>query len=239
MKYIVLCALSFFVGSIVGGVFPKQELQKMKKKQYDSIISSNEDCTKSTIGSDLAQLMASNPSTPQAKPNRSKQNPFGDRSPEEIERDNPQAVEIAQRLNEDQERFQEEFPDSFERSQEELEAARTALELRRAQARAALVEGAEPDEDQLANIDQAVQEMNDSLLALSGELTDMLDNGEEPERRQAMSFAAEALDTMLTTEDRFRDALSQEQIDALDDQALDPFSYISPDIIDTLQSLDQ
>ena len=81
--------------------------------------------------------------------------------------------------------------------------------------------------------------MNDSLLTLSGELTDMMENGEEPERRQAMSFAAEALDTMLTAEDRFRDALSQDQIDALDDQALDPFSYISPDIIDTLQSLDQ
>ena len=119
------------------------------------------------------------------------------------------------------------------------EAARTALELRRAQARAALVEGAEPSQAQLDDIDQAVQDMNDALLSLSGELTEMLESGEEPERRQAMSFAADALDTMITAEDQFRDTLSQEQIEALDDQALDPFSYISPDIIDTLQSLDQ
>ena len=239
MKYIVICALSFFIGSVVGGVSPKRELQKIKQQQYDTLMPSNKDCKKSTIGSDLAQLMASNSSASQATPTTPRQNPFGDRTPEEIERDNPKAAEIAQQLDEEQERFQEEFPDSFERSQEELEAARTALELRRAQARAALVEGAEPNEEQLADIDQAVQDMNDSLLELSGELTDLLENGEEPERRQAMSFAAEALDTMITAEDRFRDALSQEQIDALDDQALDPFSYISPDLIDTLQSLDQ
>ena len=239
MKYIVICALSFFIGSVVGGISPKWELQKMKQEQYDSIMPSSNDCKKSTIGSDLAQLMASNSSASQATPTEPKQNPFGDRTPEEIERDNPRAAEVAQQLDEEQERFQEEFPDSFERSQEELETARTALELRRAQARAALVEGAEPNDEQLSDIDQAVQEMNDSLLELSGELTDLLANGEEPERRQAMSFAAEALDTMITAEDRFRDALSQEQIDALDDQALDPFSYISPDLIDTLQSLDQ
>ena len=235
MKYFVLCALSFFLGSVVGGVFPKLELQKVKLKQQERI-SSSQDCKKTTIGSDLAQLMASNPSSQKSTV---KQNPFGDRPPEEIRIDNPEAVEIAERLDENQEQFQEDFQGSLERSQEELEAARTALELRRSQARAALIEGAEPDDEQLADIDQAVQDMNDSLLALSGELTDMLENGEEPERRQAMSFAAEALDTMLTAEDRFRDALSQEQIDSLDDQALDPFSYISPDIIDTLQSLDQ
>jgi len=239
MKYFVLCALSFFIGSIVGGVSPKYELQKFKQKKYESIMVSDKDCQKSTIGSDLAQIMASNSSVPNTRPKPSQQNPFGDRSPQEIEKDNPEAVEIAKRIDDNQERFQEEFPDSFERSQEELETARTALELRRAQARAALIEGAEPNDDQLADIDQAVQDMNDSLLTLSGELTDMMENGEEPERRQAMSFAAEALDTMLTAEDRFRDALSQDQIDALDDQALDPFSYISPDIIDTLQSLDQ
>ena len=236
MKYFILCALSFFIGSVVGGVAPKLELQNLKQKQYESIMSSNKDCKKSTIGSDLAQLMASNLSSSNPTPQK---NPFGDRSPEEIEKDNPEAVEIAERLDENQEQFEEEFQDNLERSQEELEAARTALELRRAQARAALIEDAEPSQSQLDDIDQAVQDMNDSLLALSGELTDMLENGEEPERRQAMSFAAEALDTMITAEDQFRDTLSQDQIDALDDQALDPFSYISPDIIDTLQSLDQ
>ena len=236
MKYFVLCALSFFVGSIVGGVGPKHELQTIKQTQQNSMMTSSKDCKKSTIGSDLAQIMASNASTPKPKPQK---NPFGDRTPEEIEQENPEAVEIAERLDENQEQFQEEFQDSLERSEEELEAARTALELRRAQARAALVEGAEPSQAQLDDIDQAVQDMNDALLSLSGELTEMLESGEEPERRQAMSFAADALDTMITAEDQFRDTLSQEQIEALDDQALDPFSYISPDIIDTLQSLDQ
>ena len=236
MKYFVLCALSFFIGSIVGGVGPKHELQTIKQTQQNSIITSSKDCKKSTIGSDLAQIMASNSSASKPSPQK---NPFGDRTPEEIRKDNPEAVEIAERLDENQEQFQEEFQESLERSQEELETARTALELRRAQARAALVEGADPSQAQLDDIDQAVQDMNDALLSLSGELSDMLESGEEPERRQAMSFAAEALDTMITAEDQFRDTLSQEQIDALDDQALDPFSYISPDIIDTLQSLDQ
>lgn len=233
MKYFVLCALSFFIGSVVGGVSPQLELQKTKHQQSEFL--TKNDCRESTIGSDLAQLMTPNSSSKPVPP----KNPFGDRSPEEIEIDHPEAVEIAERLDENQERFQEEFQENLDRSDEDLEAARTALELRRAQARAALVEGAEPSQDQLDDIDQAVQDMNDSLLALSGELTEMLEGGEEPERRQAMAFAAEALDTMITAEDQFRDTLSQEQIEALDDQALDPFSYISPDIIDTLESLDQ
>ena len=102
-----------------------------------------------------------------------------------------------------------------------------------------LIEGADPSDEQLQNIDQAVQDMNDALLSLSGELTEIIEGGEEPDRRQAMSFAADALDTMLAAEDAMRDTLSQDQIDALDDGALNPFSYISPDIIDTLEGLDR
>lgn len=238
MKYIVLCALSFFLGSIVGGIAPKQELRK-KKLEQQQIIPMTQDC-KTTIGSDLAQLMGGKNTPSQARTKKNTgDNPFGDRSPEEIAQTNPEAVEIAERINNNQEQFHEEFPEALSPNQEELETARTALELRRAQARAALVEGADPSTDQLEDIDQAVQDMNDSLLALSGELSEMLESGEEPERRQAMSFAAEALDTMLTAEDTFRDTLTTDQIDALEDQALDPFSYISPDIVNTLQNLDR
>lgn len=238
MKYIVLCALSFFIGSMAGGFAPKRELRKQKQIQQ-KIIPIAQDC-KTTIGSDLAQLMGGKnvQSNTRTKKNTN-DNPFGDRTPEEIAQVNPEAVEIVEQINRDQEQFQEEFPEAFSPNQEELETARTALELRRAQARAALVEGADPSEEQLEEIDQAVQDMNDSLLALSGELTEMLDSGEEPERRQAMSFAAEALDTMLTAEESFRETLNSDQIESLDDQALDPFSYISPDILGALESLDQ
>ena len=113
MKYFVLCALSFFLGSVVGGVSPKRELQKIKQQQNEITI--QKDCTQSTIGSDLAHLMTPKSS---AKPTP-KKNPFGDRSPEEITIDNPEAVEIAERIDENEERFQEKFQENMDRSEEE------------------------------------------------------------------------------------------------------------------------
>ena len=53
-----------------------------------------------------------------------------------------------------------------------------------------------------------------------------------------MTFAAEALDIVLVADDRVQASLSEEQLEALDDAAVDPLSYIDPQILDLLQGLD-
>ena len=240
MKYLLTAAVSIMFGVILGGIKPKQELRKIQKEFRENDSTSHKDC-QSTIGSDIAQLMGGPQSKPKPRPKpkpKPKVNALGDRDPKEITEKHPDAAEIAENIERSQEDFNVELQEEFERSAEEIETARAALELRRAQARAALIEGADPDNDQLQTIDQAVQDMNDALLALSGEFADIIESGEEPDRRQIMSFTAEALDTMLSAENTMRDALSEEQLSQLDDGALDPFSYVSPDLIDTLMRMD-
>ncbi len=51
-----------------------------------------------------------------------------------------------------------------------VDAAETALEIRRAQARAALIEDVEPSDEQLAAIDDAMAAMSDDLEAIAGDL---------------------------------------------------------------------
>jgi len=232
MKYVASGSLTFAVGLVLGGIHPRMELQKEQNKP--SVVNIEKKC-QSTVGSDLAKLMsqggssASNPHLPSSS-----------NSPEEIIKNNPKAAEIADQIDQEQERFEEELSKELENiPNEELETARAALELRRAQARAALIEDANPDQDQMEQIDQAIQDMNDSLLQIADELADTIQTEGEPNRRDAMAFAADALDTMLNAEDIMRSTLNTDQISNLDDRSLDPFSYVSPELVDILQSVDQ
>ena len=228
MNQIVLAALSLLVGLVLGGLGPRSEvrhLQKQLEEQPDG------PCV-STVGADLAALMGGRNRGQQA-PQRS---PLGDREPAELAEMNPEAAELVESMSDEQERMEEGVREELSSGigEEEQELARTALELRRAQARAALVEDARPDETQMEAIDTAVKDMNDSLLELADEMAEILESGEEPTRRDAMAFAADALDTMLVAEDEMRSALDADQIEQLDEGALDPFSYVGPEIIDVL-----
>jgi len=233
MKYIASGSLTFAVGLVLGGFHPRMELQKAQNEP--SVINIEKKC-QSTVGSDLAKLMSQGGSSSASNPHHLSSS----KDPEEIIKNNPKAVEVASQIDQEQERFEEELSKELENiPNEELEAARGALELRRAQARAALIEDANPDQDQLDQIDQAIQDMNDSLLQIADELADTIQTEGEPNRRDAMSFAADALDTMLNAEETMRNTLNTDQITNLDDRSLDPFSYVSPELVDVLQSFDQ
>ena len=122
-------------------------------------------------------------------PSSSAKNPHAhhsNRSPDEIIEATPKAAELAEQLDEEQERFEEELANELDNiPDEELEAARGALELRRAQARAALIEDADPNQEQLEDIDQAIQDMNDSLLQIADELAETLEaDGEVARARE-------------------------------------------------------
>jgi len=240
MKQVAIAAVALILGIVIGGLGPRQDLRALERKVAD-LTFSEEQC-RSTLGADLAAFMRNGAggrsSAPSARPAEPKTNPLGDRDPDVLAEENPEAAELAEAIAAEQEAMNEEVAENLENiPSEELELARTALELRRAQARAAIVEDARPDDTQMETIDSAVQEMNDSLMGMADELVTMLDSGEEPTRREAMEFAADALDTMLVAEDAMRGALDDDQLDSLDDAALDPFSYVSPDLVDLLEGL--
>ncbi len=240
MKHVAVAAIALVLGLILGGLGPRNDMRKLEKKYAEM----DDGPCKSTLGTDLAALMGGGfGQEPDARPTRNDRrpatNPLGDRDPDVIAAENPEAAELVAEMESEDgaEELAEDLAEGLD--EEQLQLARTALELRRAQARAALVEDAEPDETQLESIDIAVNEMNESLTNLAEELTTMIADGEEPTRRDAMEFAADALDTMLLAEDAMRGALDPDQLDLLDDGSLDPFSYVDPSLVDTLEKLGQ
>lgn len=122
---------------------------------------------------------------------------------------------------------------------EELqESLRTALDARRAQAMAALVEQGELDEAEADAVEAAMDQMNRELKAEVDAFVEEAVASGEVDRRQIMDFAAESLDIVIAADDRLQRALPGDVYDAVEDAAVDPFSYISGDTLDGLTRLE-
>lgn len=124
-------------------------------------------------------------------------------------------------------------------SPEELrDGMHTALDARRAQARAALAEQSGLEEAQLAEVDRVMDAMNDQLEAEIGRFVDEAVATGNVDRRDMMDFAAEALDIVIAADDGMRKALPAELYDEVDESALDPLSFLEGDTLDALGRLD-
>jgi hypothetical protein len=123
-------------------------------------------------------------------------------------------------------------------AEESLDAALLALDARRAQARAALAEEADLEEGQLAAVDAAVEKMNARITAEVERFVSQTMADGELDRRETMDFAAEALDIVIEADDGIRGAIPAEVYAALDDSAVDPFSYLSGDALRALMRLE-
>lgn len=231
MKDLALVALAIFVGFLLGGVPARAELEAVRAELME-LRRENE-----SFGRDLSRMLqvGAGPSKPATPPQAA--SPASPVAPDEPvdegggdpaggPEDPPLEPVVPGELA---------LPENV--PADELAAARAALELRRAQARASLVENANPTDDQLLAIDDAVTGMNDTLLDLADELSARAEAGQPLTRRDAMSFAADALDAMIGAEDALHDALHEDQRAAADDASLDPFSYVDPAVLDALERL--
>ena len=115
----------------------------------------------------------------------------------------------------------------------EMAAAKTALELRRSQSWASLNEDGDLSEEQVGSVETALDQMNQDLDALANELVSLMEQDELPGRRDMMGWTADVLDVMIEADDALYDALDADQRESVDDAALDPFSYVDPDLMDT------
>lgn len=121
-----------------------------------------------------------------------------------------------------------------------IEAMRDAMDARRAQARQALREQAGASDDQLDAIDQVVDDMNAELRTLAEDFVDTVaGTGGEPGRREMMLFAADTLDVLIGAEDQLYSTLEEGQREGLDDEVLDPLSYVDGSVVEVLQELDE
>ena len=224
MRLVITLMLGVLLGVLAGRLGPATELAKVEQALAEA--QAQPDCETRTLGRDLANLMKT------GLPGDRRRAPPPEPD-ERLEQDLAEAEESAEELRrEAREDLREGLSDDTE-----LDAARAALDLRRAQARASLVEDADPSDEQLGEIDSAVADMNDALEVLAQDLDDLMEDGQDPSRRDAMVFVAEALDTMIVAEDRIWDSLSPEQQGDVEDGAVDPFSHVDSGIIDVLAEL--
>ncbi len=243
MKEIAIAAVALLLGIVLGGIGPRSEL-KVFEDRLEGRVETAQKCN-SGVGRDLAAFMGSGigKSEPPAKaplpaPETLAQE---DRVADLGEAGELDAMPEGELPLEDHDHALGEHDELLSQgpAESEIEAARTALELRRTQARAALVEHTDPDTLQLASFDRAINDMNAVLLGMTDELGEMFGSGAQPNRRDAMEFAADALDTLLASEDAMRSSFDADQLEGLPDSAVDPFSYVDPAIVDVLAQLEQ
>jgi hypothetical protein len=232
MKLVAVAAVTLVLGLILGGLPPRAELRRVEKQLAEAVA---QDCG-GQVGRDLALLLGQGGGLDRPTPQEEAL-----ARPAEIAEAHPGAEQEVARFDAEIEAAEQEVAsdlEEFAASGEELELARTALDLRRAQSRAALVEDTDPSDEQLDAIDQAYGDMNEVLVGLSAELAEMLATGDTPGRKDAMTFAADALDAMLAAEQSVEGLLEAEQLDGLDEDVLNPFNYIDPQVLDSLEGLD-
>lgn len=230
--HFLIGVIALVVGIAVGGLGPRAEIRALQAR-----IDEMGECEGgSRMGSEIANVFRGRPWDEDREPAR-KVTRF-DPEPHDPPPDAGPPV-----TDEEKEGFHFEIntgdegePQNLEQS---LDMAREAMELRYAQARAALVEDAKPSEQQMEDIDASMRRMNDALMGLATDLVDQMAADTEPSRRDTMLYAAETLDVVLSAEDELRSILSEDQVAALQDESLDPLSYVDPAIVDVLSQLDR
>lgn len=123
-------------------------------------------------------------------------------------------------------------------SADDVESMVAALDARAAQARAALMEQADLDDEQLEAIDDAMERMNEKLKRQVDAFAQSVEAGAEPDRRELMEFAAEALDAVIEADDAIVANIPESVRAEMDEEALDPMSFISGETLAAIATLE-
>lgn len=234
--HLLLAAVALVVGLVIGGLGPRSEARGLREKIEE--LSSRECESGGGMGKEIAEVFRGRPLStnlpeievaepdPAAVPDAAEPEPV-DRRGKRGKRGPVVQVDGEDVSSED-----------TRTPEEAVQMAREAMELRRTQARAALAEAGATDE-QLASIDTAMDRMNQDLAALTETFVATVQAGGEPDRREMMMFAADTLDVLIEGEDALYGVLDEEQRDGIDEAALDPFSYIDGQVVDSLMQLDR
>ena len=226
MKEVLIAAAALLVGALIGGIVQTKDSRTLERSLADCETEAKRMAKRMAISSMLRSSREPSPTvttteqgsvhrTPQPTPER--QAELGDASRQQFDQGS------------------EETPAAAPTSNGELDAARMALDLRRTQARAALLEQADLDQVQIDDFDSAVTDLNADLNTLADDLIAMLQDGKDPSRYELMIMASNTLDVLIMAEDRFADTLGADYFE-VDDTIVDPLSWIDPTIIDRFEA---
>lgn len=229
MRTIIIAAVALLAGLVIGSLGPREELREAQARidQLEKEVASK---------GKRARLAQGFLNLPRRQDTRWEDEPEPTRAPRPVAQDSG-ATPAAEATPGPAGAEAGEGTWHPEDKAERLEQARTALELRRAQARAALLERADLDDRQLEDFDAAVARMNDGLEDIAADVAVYVQENREPNRREAMHLASDVLDVLLEADDTFGSILSEEQYRAAGEDAVDPLSHIDPALIDILQEL--
>ena len=232
VRILAVGGICLVIGLALGGLAPRAQLRALENEVVDL---QQADCKGSGVGRQLATALGGQPWKAALDEGHAKalEHPNQPSAPEPSE-NGVINIEIGGDNDGGDVDFTE--PENVEQA---LSLAKDAISLRRAQARAALEDGARPSDDQWTNIDQAIDDMNDDLTALAEGFVADIGEGQEPDRREAMIFAADTLDVILEADDRIYGALDEDQRAAVDEQAIDPLSHLDEGLMDIFMELDR
>lgn len=226
MREIVIAAVALVLGAVLGGVLPREQVRDLKAQVAQL---SDRDC-RPKLGQQLAGMLVKPRPTPKSK----KWEPVITAPPEKPDEAAPAPAPAPEPPAPSSDTGSSAAPGT-----QGIEQAKEALALRRTQARAALLQDADPDAQQLKQFDGAVADMNADLRTLAQQMVDKSQRDGPLSRRDTMQFASDALDVLITADDRMNGALTPDQVASVDDASVDPFSYVDPSILDLFAELDQ
>ena len=232
MKYVLAVALALMAGVLIGVLSQQPEIHDARQTIAEL---EERDCKSRGVGRGLAAAMHGRPRA-MIEPDEPDAPADADveEEPEEPQEQDEGESGFEFEIDLGDEKPVEEWDDEDVRR--ELDALVTAQDLRRTQARAALIEQADPSDEELETFDQTIDAMNGELLELTHELVEQIDNDEEVTRHDMMTYAADLLDVMIVADENVANVVGG-QTD-IDDEAYDPFSYVDPEIISVLGELD-
>lgn len=109
---------------------------------------------------------------------------------------------------------------------EQFELAVEAQRLRTTQSRAALIEQADLDDAQIAEIDQAMLRMNDELALLGEDLMAVAMSGQEPDPTEMLGLSHDVTGILYEAQLSLEDSVGLETLDGVDPQAAQVWNYI-------------
>jgi hypothetical protein len=230
MKNLLIGATGVVIGLLLGSVVPSSKIRSLEREVEELQRQSRQ-----SRAQDIARFFQQGAAIANA-PRATE-----DTEPDDSIVTDPEAERRRMRRERWRERRQERWggDDPWDELPEDAgtEAIREVMQLRRVQAREALAEQTEADGDQLAAVDDAMAAMNSDLESLAQRMVqDVIEYG-EPDRRQMLEFADEGLDIILAADDAVRGTFAEDQLYAVDDAAIDPFSYVDPAILDVFENL--
>ena len=113
----------------------------------------------------------------------------------------------------------------------DLDALGDIMALRSEQARDVLIEQTDPTEAQLEELDAVIGEMNDALVQLATDIGAQAKAGSAT-RSSALVLTADALNVIIDADNQIYGVFDADQLSGLDDEALDPFSYVDASVLD-------